>query len=652
MTITSKKVVAAVVGFGLALSIFAAVGVSTASAQAMTLSQLVDLFISLGIIAPDKAAAAKAAVSSSASSMVFTKDLTVGSSGEEVTALQNKLGVSPASGYFGSVTKAAVMKFQSENGVPSTGFVGPLTRAALNKGAAASGSTSTTGSASAPVVNTGVEGTLTVEEESVSNSSVREGDTMKPLLGINLEAKLSDISIQRIKLDLGTTTAFYTKVYKTLYITDAAGKVIAQADLNSNTVTKNGSNYEITFGGLNYTVQKDQEKVLVVRGDLYASIKDADRGNKTIKLPQNGVRGVDGAGIDQYGPSSEFSETLSISSSLVDSATLKLSTNSSNVKAADIVAAEGSDENELLDSSAPTVLLFDLRAEKDNVLVTDLVATISKTGTGAATATKAYLYDGSNLLDSSTINASTGSVTFDDIDYTVQKDTTKTLAIRVDIKTANATVSNISASVASSGITSENSQGSSVTATGSATGETMAVRNIGAVFALVGTPSMTRQSVSSNDSTGVATSTGSANFTVSITAKGDDLRFGSSASTTTLFGTNGSATTTTTWLAVYRNGASNGALSANSAGGTNAIVSYAVPSSGVTTSDSGATFTLAENNTVQIPVTVSFTVAGSSANTFAVQINGFRWFTTAAGYNNSTSMTDKSEWRSSSVSLP
>jgi hypothetical protein len=644
MTFTSKKVVAAVVGFGLALSIFAAVGVSTASAQAMTLSQLVDLFISLGIISSDKADAAKAAVSSSASAMVYSKDLTVGSSGSEVSALQAKLGVSPATGYFGSITKAAVMAYQAANGVPSTGFVGPLTRAKLNGSVAASGSTS----GSTTVVNSGIEGTLTVAEESVSNSSVREGDTMKPLLGISVEAKLSDINIQRIKLDLGTTTSFYTKVYKTLYVVDASGKVLAQADLNSNTVTKNGANYELTFGGLNYVVQKDQEKVLTVKADLYASIKDADKGNKTIQLVLNGVRGVDGAGIDQYGPSAAFGETIAVTTSLVDSATIKLSTNSSNVKAADLIAAEGSNEDELLDSSAPTVLLFDLRAEKDNVLVTDIAATVAKTGTGAATATKAYLYDGSNLIETGTINATSGAVTFDDIDYTVQKDTTKTLAIKVDIRTADATVSSITASVAASGITSENSAGTNLTATGSATGEAMAVRNVGAVFALVGTPSMARTAVSSNDTSGIATSTGSANFTVSITAKGSDLTFGSTASSTTIFGDNSTATTTTGALAVYKNGASFGSLTTVSAGGTTPVVSYSVPSSGVTTL--GQSFTLAENNTVQIPVTVSFTVAGASANTYAVQINGFRWQATAQA--TSSSMTNKSEWRSSAVSLP
>jgi len=58
----NTKAVAVVVALGLALSIAFGFSVYTAGAQSMSLSQLVDLFIQLGIIAPDKAAAAKAAV--------------------------------------------------------------------------------------------------------------------------------------------------------------------------------------------------------------------------------------------------------------------------------------------------------------------------------------------------------------------------------------------------------------------------------------------------------------------------------------------------------------------------------------------------------------------------------------------------------------
>ncbi|MEK7596723.1 MAG: hypothetical protein AAB450_01275, partial [Patescibacteria group bacterium] len=103
----TSKIVAAVVGFTMALTVFVAVGANTASAQTMTATQLIDLLIAAGIIPADKAAAARAAVASPAMT-TFTRDLTVGSTGADVTALQNAVGVSPATGYFGSITKAAV----------------------------------------------------------------------------------------------------------------------------------------------------------------------------------------------------------------------------------------------------------------------------------------------------------------------------------------------------------------------------------------------------------------------------------------------------------------------------------------------------------------------------------------------------------------
>ncbi|MCX6787114.1 MAG: peptidoglycan-binding protein [Candidatus Kaiserbacteria bacterium] len=70
----------------------------------------------------------------------FASDLTVGSHGADVTALQQFLIDSGyaipagATGYFGTQTKTAVIAFQKARGITQTGYVGPLTRTALNKG--------------------------------------------------------------------------------------------------------------------------------------------------------------------------------------------------------------------------------------------------------------------------------------------------------------------------------------------------------------------------------------------------------------------------------------------------------------------------------------------------------------------------------------
>ncbi|TSC60597.1 MAG: Uncharacterized protein LiPW15_475 [Parcubacteria group bacterium LiPW_15] len=77
--------------------------------------------------------------SGSTGSYNFTTDLTLGSKGADVTALQqmliNKgfLAIAAPTGYFGSMTQAALGKFQASVGIsPAAGYFGPKTRAYVN----------------------------------------------------------------------------------------------------------------------------------------------------------------------------------------------------------------------------------------------------------------------------------------------------------------------------------------------------------------------------------------------------------------------------------------------------------------------------------------------------------------------------------------
>lgn len=68
---------------------------------------------------------------------VFNNYLGVGSTGTDVTELQMRLEAlgdfnQDPTGYYGSVTQAAVEQFQTANGIEAVGYVGPATRAALN----------------------------------------------------------------------------------------------------------------------------------------------------------------------------------------------------------------------------------------------------------------------------------------------------------------------------------------------------------------------------------------------------------------------------------------------------------------------------------------------------------------------------------------
>jgi peptidoglycan hydrolase-like protein with peptidoglycan-binding domain len=182
-------------------------GATTTSAQTMSLCQTVDALVLAGVIAPDKVVAAKAAAGCTAAApatAAFTRNLTIGSTGADVTALQTKLGVTPATGYFGAITKAAVVAYQTANGiVPASGYVGPLTLAKLNAGVVVVPVTPVT--PVTPVVSglNGGAGDLDVVKTSTDvENSLKEGEEGVKVLGVKAEADGSDIEVTSIKVTL------------------------------------------------------------------------------------------------------------------------------------------------------------------------------------------------------------------------------------------------------------------------------------------------------------------------------------------------------------------------------------------------------------------------------------------------------------------
>lgn len=660
-SITTSKIVSAVVGLGLAASMLLGVSANVASAQSMTLAQLVNLFISLGIIPADKAAAAQAAISgsTSASSYTFNTDLTVGSTGADVTALQNAVGVSPATGYFGAITKAAVMKWQASAGLPSTGYFGPLSRAKLNASSmtTTTTTTTTTGTTATTVTNTGVEGILTSNLNAIPSSgqNVYAGDSMDSILGIKLQAQLSPITIQRVQLDLGNSSNYYTKFFQTLYLVDDTGKVLAQAALNSNTVTKQTSGstntYLLTFSGFNYTIPGDNSiHVLTVKGDLYGSIDSVYAGTAiSTMVDANGIRGVDGAGIDQYAPSTgTITNSVTLNKALSDSAQLQLSTDAATPLAAQVVASQGSNSNEL---DGTTALVFDLYSQKDWTQLDSMSAGFNgTTGSGLASATTAYLFAGSQQISSAAIAYNTtgqyGTASFTNVNYKISQNTTQAFTIKTDIKNANSSSRTWFATVTAANIVAENSVGNTISSsnlTGSATGNNIVVTSAGPVFTLVGSPMITTQQTSAQNNT--STTTASATFNVQIQAVGHDVFFGTQSASTT-FG-----------FSIYQNGAASG-FGTSTYG---AVTSWSVPSSGVVTTGlpgASVAFDLQQNNTIQLPVTFSFqnrqTASTFIANgNYAIALDSVNWSLLGGNVIATTNfMTGQTNWRTNSVSLP
>ncbi len=616
-----------------------------------------------------------ALVGAASANAAFNTNLSVGSTGSDVAALQTWLiskgfsipaissGVA-APGYFGQQTKSAVIAYQASVSLPTTGFVGPLTRGLLNGGTTGTpvatamvlpftcpagytapvgwvcpGTTSTPTTPTTPGVITtpGLEGTLSATQSNAGiSSSIYENDMQAPVLGIKLEAKTSDINVQRVKLNLGTDSKVYNKIFSKVYIMEGS-TVLGSSDLNSSTVVKDGSTYYITITGMNFVVPRNSSRTIMVAFDVKPTIDSTDIDTETypIALATDGIRGQDGAGIDQYAGSTSITRTPNISSDLADSATLTLSLNTSSPKKSDVIATQGSSENEL---DRLPILVFDAKAEKDSVKVTDIRIGVVKSGSGGAVASTAYLYEGSTELDNATI--SNGMATFSDFDYVIPRDSTRTFTVKIDVSSANAVDARfygMASTTAAADLVAENSRGDTVTRSGSATGQTIGVRNVGAEVSLVSKSIRTDGAPQTSGSNNIATSSLTAQFVVRVKAVGGALSFGTAASSTPMFDT------TTNTFRVYRNSVNAG------------ISSYATSTDFATPSgiqESNNSWTLPEGQTVEIPVT--FKVLGRSSSgpltdgIYSVNLEGIQ---SNATYS-STFMAGEADWRTTGVSFP
>ncbi len=253
-----------------------------------------------------------------AQSYTFNTNLTVGSTGADVVALQTWLianGYSipsvasgaAAKGYFGAQTQKAVKAYQTAKGIPSTGFVGPLTRGALNGAPVVAGSmTCPAGYECKPVAGTpsvapsaittvGVPGTLVYSKESSFNNSSLDKGKSVDVAKYKLQASASDMQVTSISFDFNKRLWLYTG---TVTLKDDSGAVIATksgltaSDFSELTV---GSSYRLTIP-VNYVVPKTTWKYVTLS---LTALTTTDRTSaETISITGSQARAVDGTGVN------------------------------------------------------------------------------------------------------------------------------------------------------------------------------------------------------------------------------------------------------------------------------------------------------------------------------------------------------------------
>jgi hypothetical protein len=474
----------------------------------------------------------------------FTANLTVGSSGPQVTALQQLLASkgffsATPTGYFGSVTKAAVATWQSSVGLPSTGYFGPLSRAAVNSmamtttpgcsagamfnsmtgapcstsmstvpgctagamfssttGASCSGSTTTTTTttttgtaASCPAGYTctiaGQTSSGSAQEGSLnltlagtpSNQTNIQTDINVPVWGLQAQAQIGDVTIQRLDLDINDTVQATNQYQENpgnfinaIQVSDAStGSVLGTWPVNVNSFVQgtSSSDYYIRLSGFNFVIPNGSTKTLVVSVSTNGGIDTA----RNLTITGYGSTGLQTSSlgiVDYYNISgTNFSRTQQFTKP--GNTTVTFGVDASNPLSSSFYA----DPNQGAQNTP--VFAFNVQATNANANINSVTITPtvnSKTG-DAQTASTITLVSNGVTVASQSLNGTT-AVTFNNIqNFVIPSGTTQTVVVEVNVPafaTTNNGVGTSTVQLTLSSVTYQSTTGQIYTATPSIAG--------------------------------------------------------------------------------------------------------------------------------------------------------------------------------------
>ena len=231
--ITTKanvKVAVVATGLALAMSVLSFAPMAQAALTSTQVSAIVALLTSFGADASTIAnvqaslTGGTPSVPSTPASTTFTRDLKVGSTGADVTALQNALKAggymsSSATGYFGALTKAGVMAWQTAMKItPATGYFGAKSRAAFGGTVAMA--------PGAPITGNGLK--VMLATDSPNNVALVAGQAIGNLARYTFanptatEIKVTNLAFKRIGVSNDSTLANVYLYSTTNRLTDSA----------------------------------------------------------------------------------------------------------------------------------------------------------------------------------------------------------------------------------------------------------------------------------------------------------------------------------------------------------------------------------------------------------------------------------------------
>lgn len=638
-TNAAAKVAAVAAGLGLVFS-----SVMIAPAKADTTEDLnAQLQALLAQVAALQAQLGVSGDTGSTGSTTFTMDLTIGSTGAEVTALQNWLisqGQSipaGATGYFGTQTQAALAAWQAANGIaPAVGYFGPITRAKVNgMGGGSTGGTGTdTGSGSDSFLGGDDEGYLDEFEQlsSYASEEVGEDEEDVPVLGVEMEAQDADQMIERVTVVFDTPTSnddledFISDV--SLWLD---GDELDRMDIEDCSYDSGDDEYTCRFTGLEGVVAEGEVAELVVGVTGVSNVDSDDEGDGwDVNIPIDGIRAVSPNGVDDVYDSGAFDEPFTVESFASANDVELMVTEADDSPESTVVDVSTTD-----DTDGVELLVAELEAEGSDITVTEIPVNLQVSGDDDVDGIVNRLtleIDGEEYSETVSTSAANGVVTFDDLDIEIADGDMVSVRVLADINDTEGsgasafddgdTVTAALRAIDVVNIEAEDESGEDLTTadlTGTALGDPMAFYDVGVMVSLVSVD----ETLTGND--GNDNDTGTFEIKVNVEAFDGTAYVASSTAATTDDTVQGSSIGSNLYF-VDENGTATVALLAQA-------VSYTT-GDGASLSTGAGNIELADGESTELTFTITRTNGG-----FATDDGLFRALLAAIGWNTGNSAT-------------
>ncbi len=282
------KVAAVATGLAMAMSMLSFAPMAQAALTPSQVSAIISLLQSFGAdastIANVQASLTGGTPSTppSSSACSFSRSLTIGSQGADVTCLQQALiagGFSipaGATGYFGTQTRTAVASWQSSKNIaPAVGYFGPISRAAFNLG----GTPGTPGVPGVPITGNGLK--VMLASDSPNGIALVAGQAIGALGKFTLvnptgsEIKVTNLSFKRIGVSNDSTLS-------NVYLYEGAKRLTDSAGVSNAAFNFNDSNGVVT-------VPANSSKSVSVLADIAASTAGQQVGVQLVSVASTGT---------------------------------------------------------------------------------------------------------------------------------------------------------------------------------------------------------------------------------------------------------------------------------------------------------------------------------------------------------------------------